>query len=128
MHLAVILKANLLKEDIGNGWLKSGQNPIDLVPQIKNLSIKTGYFKEMLVVRSWDTRICGQVNGEEHTPREFHKRFVEQNIENKITTEVINISILTQEDRTNVELIKKIMSEQKTTLLSLKNQESKNLK
>ena len=55
--------------------------------------------------------ICGQVNYEEHTQRELPKWIEMQNSENQITTEPRNTSILTQEDKTTIELIIKIMSE-----------------
>ena len=42
--------------------------------------------------------------------RELPKRIETQNIENQINTELRNTSILTRENRANVELIIKIMS------------------
>ena len=70
--------------------------------------------------------ICGQVNQEEFTQIESTKRVEMLNTDNQTTTEPsTTTSILVQEDKTNVELIKKVISEHKTTLPSLRNQDWK---
>ena len=56
-------------------------------------------------------KICGPVNHEEHVQEEHSTRTETQNIENQIMTERSSTpSILTKEDRTNAERIKKITS------------------
>ena len=69
--------------------------------------------------------ICGMVNQEEHTQRIFPRQIETQNIEKQIPIESRHVSVLMQENRTNVELIKEIMSEEKTTLPCLRNQDWK---
>ena len=72
--------------------------------------------------------VRGRVNREQHTQKEFRNRIETPNIENQITTELNTTAlILRQEDRTNIELIK-IMSEQKITLPSLRDQDWEKVK
>ena len=60
-----------------------------------------------------------EINSEEYTPKEPNKRVKTLNIENRTFTDpIITISILKQENKENVELMKKIMSRQKTKLPS----------
>ena len=51
--------------------------------------------------------IFGLVNREEHTQRDLPKRIETQNIENQTITEPRNTLMLAQEDRRNVDLMKK---------------------
>ena len=81
------------------------------------LILKKGWFSGHEILE-----ICGQINSEEYTQRELSKQVEILNTENQtITDPSTTTSILTQ-DREHVDLIKKIMNEQKITLPSLRNQ------
>ena len=89
-----------------------------LADQVKQI-LKTGWFSDLEI-----QEMCGQVNREEYTQRELPKRYWKPNHHR---TQDNNI-ILIQEDRKKLELIKKIMREQKTTLPSQRYQDWKEIK
>ena len=71
----------------------------------------------MILKKSWLSDpeilgICEQVSCKEYAQEELFSQIETENTENKITTESsTTTSILTPEDRRNVELIKKTMTE-----------------
>ena len=124
----VILRAIMNKESIQKEWSKFGQNPQNLIWQTKDFLTKLEFFKERLVFWFWDTRNRWTCKSWRIWTRVPFLNW-DTNTENKnITKPSITASMLTQEDRKNVELIKKIMREKKTTLPSLRNQDRKNVK
>ena len=90
-------------------WKESSEfNVNQWLAQQARFVLKKGWLFDVDILE-----ICGQVNREEDTQREFPKQIETQNIESKITTKRRNTSILTQEDRRNIELMIRINCEQK---------------
>ena len=100
-------------------WIESVRfNSSQRLDDLTRIILKKGCFSDFEILE-----VCGWATREEHVSEETITRIETQNIENQNTKEPsITISILKQEGKKNLELIKKIMTEKKTTLLSFKNQ------
>ena len=103
-------------------WLKFGPNPLHLIQANDLLTKFEWYWKKVGFLELRE--ICIQVKKRENIKKIPPPRIETLNTENQgITQPNTRKEMLTQEDKIKVKLVKKIMTEKKTTLTSLRNQD-----
>ena len=109
MYSTVILRKILNKESIEIEWSKCRPNSLDLI-HVKNfLKLARRILKKDLISVIKTLGIWEQVGREQYVQEDPAPRIEIQNSEKQITAEIgTTTSMLTQENRLNVELIKKI--------------------